>query len=302
MNKVSLIVLGLAFIIAALYGVVVTIDKNALESELSSVRNTLTSTRADLGSTKQSLASTRADLSSTRQQLISTSLDLTSTRLTLDALKLDLASTQQILDSTKLELTSVNQQLSSVRQSSASLQNTLSAAQKQLTVAQDTLTGLGISISSSKECYDVELIDNPSATNPSLARLLAFLSDDQTDKHTYVAGVYDCSQFSRDIHNNAESAGIRTAEVQLQFKNEKVGHALNAFITTDYGLIYVDCTGSPDTFARVETGKVYRSIEVNKVKGSNVRNDSWWDALDTYYYLRSSTGGENITSVIKIYW
>ena len=140
---------------------------------------------------------------------------------------------------------------------------------------------------------------------------MTFLSQDQTEKNTYIKDVYDCSQFSRDVHNNAEAAGIRAAEVQVKFRNEVTGHALNAFLTTDYGLVYVDCTGSPDirvdTIARVKAGKEYRAVEINRVTGTNVRNDYWWDTLSSYYYIPSSfslpwsTRGK-VTSSIKIYW
>lgn len=82
------------------------------------------------------------------------------------------------------------------------------------------------------------------------------------------------------------------------------------FLTTDYGLVYVDCTDGPDTIARVKTGKVYRSVEINRVTGTNARNDSWWDALETCYYivsrssynLSSGRWSEAVTSSIKIYW
>ena len=114
--------------------------------------------------------------------------------------------------------------------------------------------------------------------------------------------MYDCSQFSKDVHNNAEAEGIRAAEVLVWFKNEDIGHALNAFLTTDYGLVYVSCTEAPDTIARVKTGKEYRAVKLYRITGTNVRNDYWWDALSSYYYIPSSTGGHSVTESIEIYW
>ena len=73
---------------------------------------------------------------------------------------------------------------------------------------------------------------------------MAFISQDQTDKNTYIKDIYDCSEFSRDVHNNAEAAGIQGAVVQVKFRNESIGHALNAFLTTDRGLVFVDSTGA----------------------------------------------------------
>lgn len=200
------------------------------------------------------------------------------------------------------QVNTTKQTLTYVQNNSTNLQTTLSATQNKLLVAQQTLSGLGITLATSKECRDVTLIDNPAATNPTWDQLVAFLYQDQTDKHTYIENVYDCSQFSRDIHNNAEARGIRAAEVQVGFINELTGHALNAFLTTDYGLVYVDSTQSPDTIARVKAVKVYRTVGVNRILPTSVRNDYWWDSLDEYYYLPSDTGDEVVTELIMIYW
>jgi hypothetical protein len=113
--------------------------------------------------------------------------------------------------------------------------------------------------------------------------------------------VYDCSQFSRDIHNNAEASGIRAAVVNVDWTDESTGHALNAFLTTDYGLVYVDCIGV-DTVARVKVGKVYRAAELSNITPTNIRNEFWWDTLHFYYFIASSTGSEVVTSSIEIFW
>jgi hypothetical protein len=93
----------------------------------------------------------------------------------------------------------------------------------------------------------IELVDNPDATNPTYAELLAFLEADQTDRYSYILGppkvAYVCSDFARDVHNNAEAAGIRTAWVGIEIEGQTEGHALNAFETTDRGLVFIDCTG-----------------------------------------------------------
>jgi hypothetical protein len=149
----------------------------------------------------------------------------------------------------------------------------------------------------------IELINNPSATNPTYAELLAFIKEDTTDKHHYADSVdvyigaaevpYVCSDFAEDVHNNAEAAGIRTAWVSIDFEGNDEGHALNAFETTDRGLVYIDCTGqrfsselqnlrvveteegfsitydSPgcwDSIAYIEVGKEYGLIPVAKAE------------------------------------
>lgn len=149
----------------------------------------------------------------------------------------------------------------------------------------------------------IELINNPNATNPTYAELVAFIKEDSTDKHHYADSVdvyigaakvpYVCSDFAEDVHNNAEAAGIRTAWVSINFEGNDERHALNAFETTDRGLVYIDCTGqrfiselqnlrvvkategfsfisdSPtnwDSIAYIEIGKEYGLIPIAKVK------------------------------------
>jgi len=301
MRKALIAIPVLALVAAIVYGIVITGEIDTLKAELESVQSVLASTQSELSSTKQTLTSTQAQLSSTEQTLTSTQAQLNSTEQTLLSVQNELATTEAELTSTKSELVSTKNQLNSVQQDLTNLQATLSGTQQQLAVAQETLGGLGITLSTSKECSDVDLIDNPTATNPTWSQLMGFLSQDQTEKHTYISDVYDCSQFSRDVHNNAEAAGIRAAEVHVEFRNEAGGHALNAFLTTDYGLVYVCCTEA-DTIARVKAGKEYRAVELHRTTGINVRNDYWWDTLSSYYYIGSSTWDQWVTLSIEIYW
>ena len=91
------------------------------------------------------------------------------------------------------------------------------------------------------------LIDNPDATDPTYAELVAFIKQDTTDANHYRETppliAYVCADFAEDVHNNAEAAGIRAASVSVDFEGGGDGHALNAFDTVDLGLIYIDCTG-----------------------------------------------------------
>ncbi len=286
--------------VAIIYCVVITTKISDVSTELQSVQNVLVLTQAGLNSIKQTLTSTQAELNSTKQELTSAQADLNSTKQTLASTQSELGSTKETLASTQSDLTTTKQTLTSIQQ--------------QLTVAQETLGGLGITLSTSKECSDVALIDNPAAKNPTWSRLRVFLSQDQTEKHTYIENVYDCSQFSRDVHNNAEAVRIRAAVVHVDFKNERIGHALNAFLTSDYGLVYVDCTGAPDTrvdrIARVKTEKEYRAVDVDlyRITKTNIRNDYWWDTLSSdYYYIPPSfslpwSTRSQVTSSIEIYW
>jgi len=125
------------------------------------------------------------------------------------------------------------------------------------------------------ECYGefIVLINNERAIDPSYNQLLTFLQQDRTDQFPYqytldvmefyygtaeshidleyisdiISGISQlsapriCADFAERLHNEAEMAGIRCAYVSVELSG--VGHALNAFQTTDRGLIYIDDTG-----------------------------------------------------------
>lgn len=307
-RKSHLIILGIALVAAIVYGVFITVDRNALETELESVQSTLASTQAELNTTRGTLISTNAELNSTKQTLTSTVAELSDTKQTLSSTQTELGDTRQKVVSTQSELTNTKQ--------------TLASTQQQLSVAQETLGGLGITLYASKQCSDVVLVDNPKATNPTWSRLMTFLSEDHTEDRTYVADLYDCSQFSRDVHNNAEARGIQTAEVQIKFRNESVGHALNAFITTDKGLVYVDCTGGDfqdrmeaalyrytidyDKIAFVKKGRKYCAFSMDRVIAMHV-SPEYFLYLENYEEILKYSPSygwmpSGIVESIRIYW
>ena len=123
------------------------------------------------------------------------------------------------------------------------------------------------------------LDNNPAAVDPTFEELIAFIKSDPTDTSEYIADGHDayvCADFAEDVHNNAESAGIRAAWVGITFENTADGHAINAFETTDKGLVYIDCTSggrthdengavtSWDTIAYVQIGSKYGVIHVDR--------------------------------------
>lgn len=94
----------------------------------------------------------------------------------------------------------------------------------------------------------VSLHNNSSSDNPTYSSLLAFLANDDTDSYPYafISEGRLCGWYAERIHNNAELAGIRAAFVVIDLIGEE-GHALNAFVTIDKGLVFIDCTGArPD--------------------------------------------------------
>jgi hypothetical protein len=118
-------------------------------------------------------------------------------------------------------------------------------------------TGVGVAIVANKvyyaQVFDVlnalsgvgeplKLHENALARDPSWQELRTFVLNDSTDEHQYVPDSFVCADFAAMLHDRAEAVGMRTAYVSVDFADGP-GHALDAFQTTDRGLIYVDCTG-----------------------------------------------------------
>lgn len=73
---------------------------------------------------------------------------------------------------------------------------------------------------------------------PSYGELVAFLKMDTTDSNEYIEGVYSCFDYTADLNNNAEDAGIRAAYVSI--RGQGWAHALVAFETRDLGLVFIE--------------------------------------------------------------
>jgi hypothetical protein len=178
---------------------------------------------------------------------------------------------------------------------------------QQLSDYKKTMQALGITVHSSTTSWTFNGLtwthnDNSQAINPTWSQLTTFIAQDKTDQHPYDVKSFNCVNYATTVYNDAEMSNIESATVTLNLKNSTVGHAANAFITSDYGLVYVDCT-EHDTIARIEAGKVYRAVALGNIQPSQVRNDSWWDALPgPYYYLPNGSGGQAIVDSIDIYW
>jgi hypothetical protein len=134
--------------------------------------------------------------------------------------------------------------------------------------------------------HRIELINNPDAEDPTWDELRTFLSDDGTDELTYDTSSFVCADFAEMLHNNAEEAGIRAAYISmtLQDYSGSQPHALNAFNTTDRGLIYIDDTGtigyypcSADKIVIVEIGREYIPESIWTCPGYS----EYWESMGT---------------------
>jgi hypothetical protein len=161
--------------------------------------------------------------------------DLARNRSELNVLRIEVEALERDLAQTEEELNAVEQELSSAELSISSLE-------AELELYKD-IWGAEVTSGVDWPSYDINLANSETASNPKWAELLDFLREDKTDENTYVPDVYVCRHFARDLHNNAELAGIRAAYVAVNLPD--AAHALNAFKTTDRGLVFIDCAGLP---------------------------------------------------------
>jgi len=162
----------------------------------------------------------------------------------------------------------------------------------------------------------VVLINNQNAKNPTYSQLLAFLRTDKTDTYPYqyvytiqnsytgdpedyvnltqVEGIIDslvtqktpciCSDFAEMLHNNAEMAGIRCAYVSIEVGGS--GHALDAFNTTDRGVVFIDCTGMSSEPKPSSCDKI---VDVLKIGSSYIPRSLFPEPGWSDYYENAGT-------------
>jgi tetratricopeptide (TPR) repeat protein len=156
------------------------------------------------------------------------------------------------------------------------------------------------------------LTNIPAATDPTFDEMVAFIKADTTDTRDYIENgpnAYVCSDFAEDVHNNAEAAGIRAAWVGITFQGIDEGHAINAFETTDKGLVYIDCTNgkdfthdageiqSWDTVAYLETGKMYGIINIDRV----ISSEYGFYRLQYSYYAEYEKKWQDYKKALELY-
>jgi hypothetical protein len=151
---------------------------------------------------------------------------------------------------------------------------------------------------------DIALVRNDSAINPTWQQVKNFVSEDWTDQILY-SYTFVCGDFAERLYNNAEAQGIRTAFVAITFSDGDPPHGLNAFETTDKGLVYIDSTGkgqsyltiiyssssnkelgiplSYDKIGYVEVGKPYGIISLNVNYGTEYSDYTKWQADKTAF-------------------
>jgi hypothetical protein len=180
------------------------------------------------------------------------------------SLQSELAGVQGELDDTKRDLSTTESNLATAESDLATANTRITSLESNLSTTRSDYQAVSNELAELKSFYDgifkgepppyykpdgelMHLLDNDSAQDPTWQQLVDFLVLDKTDSKKYVKDEYVCSGFAEDVHNNAEAAGIRCALVSLGFEDSDIGHALNAFNTTDRGLVFIDCTGVSET-------------------------------------------------------
>lgn len=186
---------------------------------------------------KATYEESQAKLRKAEHAITDVETELNSTTVSLIAAIRELNAIKTDLEATKLKL--------------AATASKLNSAEEKLKLYKDTL-GIDISSGVQPQTYRVpsrpdsglpKLVANANASNPSWQQLKSFLATDGTSKQQYVTGRFMCVGFAEMLQNHAATAGIRAALVGISFKESRTGHALNAFVTIDKGLVYIDATG-----------------------------------------------------------
>jgi len=200
----------------------------------------LSDSQANLSTTKASLVTTQTDLLNANAQL-----NTTQTRLNNATTEIDRLNSQVNILTADLDI--INTQAATSQGTITILQNQLRQLSLELQLYHETgitiYSGIQPAVTDEAGVF-VKLMNNPAGQNPTWAQLKSFILADKTDSNPYIEPTYTCVDYARDLHNNAEAAGIRAAFVTVAFLGQSQGHAIDAFVTTDQGLIYIDCTGS----------------------------------------------------------
>ena len=202
--------------------------------------------------------------------------NLAAAHLEIDDLKENLATLQLEYNNLQIDYDSLQASDSSLRESHDDLQAEHNSTQRDyhdLQMDYESLLG---------RLQQTELED------PTWLELKKFLERDDTDEIPYTEKSFDCSGYAITLRDRAWRYGIRSAYVEIGFyRNE--GHALNAFETTDKGLIYVDDTEA-DQIAYVKMGEPYGVILLEVVKERYIacegEPDRFWEPLT--YTTRSN--------------
>jgi hypothetical protein len=146
----------------------------------------------------------------------------------------------------------------------------------------------------------IKITNNLDAKDPTLNQLRKFLVTDEVGKiakKNYVNGRFVCVDFSAQIHDLAEKAGIKCGFVVIYYDRYD-GHAMCAFKTTDHGLVFVDFTRGP-TFYGLRSF-VGRKSGTSETMGSGV-SIIYKDFFRKAYKPHVDVGDSKLLNITDVY-
>ena len=135
----------------------------------------------------------------------------------------------------------------------------------------------------------------------NLIYVLGQIAKNRNVPDMYIDYLYECASFAEEVHNNAEARGIRSAFVALFFSEENTGHAINAFHTTDKGLVYIDCSMGTDTVAYIEEDKEYGIVPLQMASSFDYSFYTSYKRMNVLI-TRQLYGTSQIVDLMFIYW
>jgi hypothetical protein len=100
--------------------------------------------------------------------------------------------------------------------------------------------------------------------NVTYKEVVEFLKEDKTSNIKYTND-FDCMAFARIVRENANNKNIRCAIVVFDLTGTKeISHAVNAFETSDRGVVYFDPQTDGQRY-KIEVGGYYVLSEIYKI-------------------------------------
>jgi hypothetical protein len=214
----------------------------SLQNQISTMQGTIDTGTAQIKSLQNENSNYQTQIRTLQTENTGLNTQIVSLQSDNSGLKNDNASYKNQISSLQSQTTSLTTEVSSLKNQLTQSDTKLSTVSTQLNLYKDTY-GSVVGSNIKQPAARVYLENNASATDPTWIQLRNFIYLDKTDQNTYILNSYDCKDFCRDVHNNAEKAGIRAGVAFISFKDEEIGHACNVFKTTDMGLVFIDCTG-----------------------------------------------------------
>ena len=237
--------------------------------------------KAQLKADEEKITSLQTSIQDMQSELDSSKAAQREAEIKLSLRENDLKTAQQNLEAAQAKLQTSQQDLIDTRIKLADTQKALSDSTSKLNYYLDTLGTTVFSnvqppyTKTSSPTSLIALEQNPDAANPTWQELMTFIKSDPTDSLQYVEGTFMCGAFAEKVHNNAEKAGIRSAIAAIHFADSGLPHAIDVFKTTDFGLVFVDCTGWGYQQVSGEDSQLYSSWD----KIAYIRKDREYGTL-----------------------